>query len=124
MTDIALDDDQNLFGVATSTIYLNMKVATGGVQCAQGAVKISAGSVSASNASFYGESFAPKGTLNATGEALVVGNNQGEMYLVDRDHGRPHHRRHVRHRPRERRQRQHPPVGPQERRAARLRSSR
>ncbi len=87
MTDIALDDDGNLFGVATSTIFLNMKTVPGGVQCAQGAVPISAGKVSADDARFYGQSFAPKGTLDPNDQALVVGNDQGEMYVVDQTTG-------------------------------------
>jgi hypothetical protein len=87
MTDIAIDDGQNLFGVATDTIFLDMKLATGGVQCAQGAVKINAGSVSAAKAKFYGQSFAPVGTLDPSHEALVVGNNQGEMYEVSQATG-------------------------------------
>ncbi len=87
MTDIALDDSANLFGVATTTLFLNMKVAPGGVQCAQGAVAIVPGSVASAKAKFYGESFAPKGTLDPNAEALVVGNNQGEMYVVDQTTG-------------------------------------
>jgi hypothetical protein len=83
MTDFAVDDSQNLFGLATSTVFVDMKAAPGGVQCAQGKLPISAGSVSADRAKFYGESFAPKGTLDPNAQALVVGNNQGEMYVVD-----------------------------------------
>ena len=83
MTDLAVDDGENLFGLAASAVFVGMKVGPGGVQCAQGKVAISAGAVSADRAKFYGESFAPKGTLDPSAQALVIGNDQGEMYRVD-----------------------------------------
>jgi hypothetical protein len=83
MTDIAVDDQGNLFGLATRTIFLDMQMVTGGVMCESGAVPIVPGSIGSARAAFYGASFAPAGTLGATGQALVVGNDQGEMYVVD-----------------------------------------
>ena len=87
MTDMAVDDADELFGLATGTVFVDMKAATGGVQCAQDKLPISAGTVSVDHAKFYGESFAPKGTLDPNAQALVVGNDQGEMYVVDRVSG-------------------------------------
>jgi hypothetical protein len=81
MTDIALDQAATLYGVATDTVFLKMSVAPGGVSCKTGAVTLGGGSLG-SRARFYGQSFAPKGVLGAS-EALLVGNNQGEMYQVD-----------------------------------------
>ncbi len=89
MTDIAIDDAQNLVGVATSTLFLSMKVGPGGVQCTQSSVAISTSSVTGDHAKFYGQSFAPKGTLDPAAQALVVGNDQGEMYVVDQTTGAP-----------------------------------
>ena len=83
MTDLGVDKSGNLFGVATDTIFLNMKISGGSVQCAQGAVPITG----MSGVKFYGMSFAPVGTLDPNSETLVVGNTNGELYQVNTSSG-------------------------------------
>jgi hypothetical protein len=81
MTDIAVDKDGKLYGIATKTIYLDMKIVGSSVQCTTNAKAITGGT--AAKAVFYGASFAPVGTLDPNNETLVVGNTDGELYEVD-----------------------------------------
>jgi hypothetical protein len=82
MTDIAVDKNGNLFGVATGTVYLNMTISGSTVHCSSNAVPIQ-GAGTNSKVKFYGMSFAPAGTLDPNNETLVVGNTNGELYSVD-----------------------------------------
>ena len=84
MTDIAVDKDGKLYGVGTSTLYLNMTISGTTVQCTAGAVPITGGGT---KAKFYGMSFAPVGTLDPANETLVVGNTDGELYQVNTTSG-------------------------------------
>jgi hypothetical protein len=78
MTDIAVDANRNLFGVATSTLFLDMKIQSNSVvACSNGAVPLQGGD------KFYGQSFAPKGTLDPNNETLLVGDSAGLLYAAD-----------------------------------------
>jgi hypothetical protein len=89
MTDIALDSRSGLYGLAPDTLFLDMKVIAGGVQCRQGMKPIVTGNADAGQgaARFYGQSFAPAGTLNPNNETLLVGNTAGFLYAVDTTSG-------------------------------------
>jgi hypothetical protein len=84
MTDIAVDRDGKLYGIATKTIFLDMKIVGSTVQCTAGAKAIASANA---KAVFYGASFAPVGTLDPNNETLVVGNTDGELYKVDTSNG-------------------------------------
>jgi hypothetical protein len=77
MTDIAIDANKNLFGVATSTLFLDMTIGNGVVACSSGAVPLQG------TDKFYGQSFAPKGTLDPNAETLLVGDDAGMLYAAD-----------------------------------------
>lgn len=80
MTDIAVNADGKLYGLASDTIFLGMTVSGSTVACSAVAKPLNTGG----NAiRFYGASFAPKGTLDPAKEVLLVGNTAGEVYQVD-----------------------------------------
>lgn len=80
MTDIAVDRNGKLYGVATNTIFLDMTISGSVVKCTAGARPIAQ---SGTKVKFYGMSFAPVGTLDPQNETLLVGNTDGELYKVD-----------------------------------------
>jgi hypothetical protein len=80
MTDIAIDRDGKLYGVSIHTVFLDMKISGGAVQCKAGARPLATGGA---RQTFYGASFAPAGTLDPQNETLLVGNTDGEIYKVD-----------------------------------------
>ena len=82
MTDLAIDKDGKLYGVAPQTVFLDMKVNGATVACKAGARPLSGGDAG-SRAKFYGASFVPPGALDPANETLTVGNTDGEIYKVD-----------------------------------------
>jgi hypothetical protein len=78
-TDLAVDKDGKLYGVASKAVFLDMQLDGGKVGCAGKGVSLNV----AANVSFYGASFAPAGTLDPAKETLVVANSDGELYAVD-----------------------------------------
>jgi hypothetical protein len=87
MTDIAVDRDGRLFGVASQLVFLDMKVNGGKVECKAAAKTLTAGGANADKVKFFGASFAPAGTLDPQRETLLVGNTDGELYQVDTQTG-------------------------------------
>ncbi|MFO0676760.1 MAG: hypothetical protein U0169_09505 [Polyangiaceae bacterium] len=84
MTDIAVDQNGRLFGVAKDTLFLDMKIDGDKVRCAQSSKTI----VGAKSTVFYGASFAPVGTLgDSANETLILGNTAGELYAADTSTG-------------------------------------
>jgi hypothetical protein len=80
MTDLAVDSQGNVWGVSAHHVYQLALPAggTGTVHCA------SSSSLNvASNATFYGLTFAPMGVLDATKEVLVASNTAGELWQID-----------------------------------------
>jgi hypothetical protein len=82
MTDLAVDKDGKLYGVATQTVFLDMQVSGTTVQC-QAVGKSLTGPQIMQGDKFYGASFAPAGTIDPANETLVVGDTAGNMYAVD-----------------------------------------
>ena len=78
-TDLAVDKDGKLYGVASKAVYLDMQIGGGKVACAGRGVSLTV----PANVNFYGASFAPAGTLDAANETLVVANSEGELYAID-----------------------------------------
>lgn len=77
MTDIAVDKAGKLWGVSHSQVH-TLELQSNGVHCAT--------SISLDNPAgvkFYGLTFAPVGTLDATAEVLVAGNTAGELWSID-----------------------------------------
>jgi hypothetical protein len=83
MTDIAIDRDGKLYGVASRYVFLDMKIADGKVACKGSSKELLAGAANADKIRFYGASFAPAGTLDPARETLLVGNTDGELYKID-----------------------------------------
>jgi hypothetical protein len=80
MTDIAVDSQGNVWGVSAHHVYQLALPAggTGTVHCASSfSLNV------ASNATFYGLTFAPVGVLDATKEVLVASNTAGELWEID-----------------------------------------
>jgi hypothetical protein len=80
MTDIAVDRDGRLFGIASYTIFLDMQISGTTVGCKANAKQLAA---EAGAVKFYGASFAPAGTLDPRDETLIVANTDGELFAVD-----------------------------------------
>lgn len=80
MTDIAVDREGKLFGIASYTLFLDMKVVGSTVECKSTAKALvpEAGAIK-----FYGASFAPAGSLDPQKETLIVSNTDGELFAVD-----------------------------------------
>src|SRR5262249_41657078 len=62
-------------------LFLDMKVTNNVVACSADAKPISG------TDKFFGQSFAPKGTLDPSAETLLVGDNAGMLYAVDTSSG-------------------------------------
>jgi hypothetical protein len=80
MTDLAVDGQGRLFGVGSHTLFLDMKINGGKVECSSSATQLGP---DGGSARFYGASFAPAGLLEPQKESLLVANTDGELYLVD-----------------------------------------
>jgi hypothetical protein len=76
MTDIAVDRDGKLYGVAENAVFLDMQVTATGVTCGTKVVLKSPGK-------FLGASMAPVGVLYPNREALLIADTNGEIYDVD-----------------------------------------
>lgn len=87
MTDLAVDKDGKLYGVSARAIFLDMQVDSIGkvVNCGSGKVEISAGS--ASDARFFGLTFAPPTAALGNKETLIGANAIGELYAIDTSTG-------------------------------------
>jgi hypothetical protein len=81
MTDIAVDKDGKLYGVAREYVFLDMTVSGNTVQCKGKEVRLQ------SIGDFYGASMAPVGTLDPQKEVLVVADSAGDLYRVDTSNG-------------------------------------
>ena len=79
MTDIAVDKSGKIFGIGPKMVFADMTISGGVVACLGKGHALPTTTKSV----FYGASFAPVGTVDATAEALVVGNTDGELYKVD-----------------------------------------
>lgn len=83
ITDLAVDEAGRIFLVANPTsgknsiVFLDVKINGDVVECAGKGVQLS------EEGSFYGATFAPKGTVLPNAEALVVANDLGELYEVN-----------------------------------------
>lgn len=81
MTDVAVDSQQNLWGVSRTAVH-RLELQEGKVLCKE-SIKLKEEGVS--DARFYGLTFAPAGTIDAKKEVLVAGNTAGEMWAVGED---------------------------------------
>jgi hypothetical protein len=76
MTDLAVDRTGRIAGVSQRAVFVDMKVEQGVVHCGP-AVTLS------KSGAFYGAAFAPRGSLSATAETLVIAGADGNLYAVD-----------------------------------------
>lgn len=81
MTDLAVDRDQNIWGVSWSAVH-RLEIQEKKVVC-KDSIKLHAGSQSVENIRFYGLTFAPAGTIDKEKEVLVAGNTAGELWAID-----------------------------------------
>lgn len=81
MTDIAVDRDGKLYGVAQEYVFLDMQISGSTVQCQGKGVALS------SKGAFFGGSFAPVGTLDPQKETLILADSAGDLYVVDTTNG-------------------------------------
>jgi hypothetical protein len=76
MTDIAVDRDGKLYGVAENAVFLDMQVTATGVTCGTKVILKTPGK-------FFGASMAPVGALYPNREALLIADSNGDIYDVD-----------------------------------------
>ncbi|MCU0694768.1 MAG: DUF2235 domain-containing protein, partial [Polyangiaceae bacterium] len=80
MTDLAVDRDGKLYGVAARAIFLDMEIdeLANQVRCSQHKVGIDE-----TQGRFFGLTFAPPTAKLGTSETLIGGNTVGELYKID-----------------------------------------
>ncbi len=77
MTDLAVNDQGDLWGISSKNVY-HLVPSGGVVQCDKTIPLTNPATVK-----FYGLTFAPVGVIDAAKEVLVAGNTDGELWSID-----------------------------------------